>query len=209
MSTNRRGTLYKILEIIVGISKQNFSINSLVQDWLFDEEAIRFRNNREYSSYKAEIISKAINVAIVFTLLGVFIIFVLIYKMLRQQYRTGQLQNFTNQLLSSQQGRMTGTLILLFIGIILFYFKKKQQLYYGIFETAFALASSYILTDNIQRTILKGRIDVYIMLPIMTSIYLIVRGLSNISEGTNKPFFLKNLLSKQFSEFEETEYNGV
>jgi hypothetical protein len=94
-------------------------------------------------------------------------------------------------------GKILVISLIMMIGVVLFVFKKKQQLYYGIAETAFALASCFIVTENIQNSIAKHGSFFYIILSAMTAIYLIVRGLSNVFEGWSKYFFLKEVITKK------------
>lgn len=84
-------------------------------------------------------------------------------------------------------------LILLAIGFILYIIKRQQQLYYGLLETIFALANCQIASGIIKSSLLHNGNKFYVLLLTgMTTIYLLIRGISNVREGYDKPFFLKD-----------------
>ena len=71
-------------------------------------------------------------------------------------------------------------------------FKKSQQLYYGLIETAFALVSFYLIFEKIQNALLNTiLIGSDIWTALVAGIYLTVRGFSNVSEGWEKDFLFK------------------
>lgn len=83
------------------------------------------------------------------------------------------------------------------MGIILTIFKQKQQFWYGIFETIFSIVSCSIILQSVKET--SEYINILVL--ILSSLYIIVRGLSNIYDGIKKNFWGKNdvLLIKENS----------
>lgn len=98
------------------------------------------------------------------------------------------------QFIKTLWGKISVTIFIASTGCILFLFKKKQQFYYGIVETIFACLNCYIVADNFSQQINRGN---YILFSGMTTIYLIVRGLSNIADGWRGAFFLKGKMNKE------------
>ncbi|CAN5579514.1 hypothetical protein BH09BAC4_BH09BAC4_30520 [soil metagenome] len=99
------------------------------------------------------------------------------------------------KIISTIGGKFTIAILLVIIASLLFWFKKKQQFYYGIVETIFACVNSYVVADNIAG---QSNKMIYLLLSGMTTIYLLVRGLSNISEGWNKGnFAFRDKLNKE------------
>lgn len=74
------------------------------------------------------------------------------------------------------------TIGLITTGFALFYFKLKQQLFYGICETAFAFAVVYYNADKGT----NGFKNMSTVLTLVGAVYLVVRGLNNIYDGRKK-----------------------
>jgi len=68
------------------------------------------------------------------------------------------------------------------IGLIFFQFKRKQQRIYGVCETTFALTSTWLSSDKL----LSYPNENTYWIALISSIYLIVRGLTNINEANAK-----------------------
>lgn len=83
-----------------------------------------------------------------------------------------------------------------FLAFGLYDFKSRQQFWYGIFEVAFGYYSIAMVGSRLQKTILIGGVDPFSIIGGLSAVYLIVRGLSNISEGYSKPFRWKNIVMK-------------
>lgn len=129
---------------------------------------------------------------------GALLYYYIIYNIINNIY-ANSVSNFINLLtpvILSIWAKVLFGIIILSIGCALFLFKKRQQLYYGLVETAFALTNCFLVANNFQSAFAQHNSLTYILISGMTTIYLIVRGLSNISEGWNKPFYLKTILSK-------------
>jgi hypothetical protein len=73
-------------------------------------------------------------------------------------------------------------LIIAFTGFLFFRFKSKSQYYYGVCETSFALTSTWFACDKLFGSLQ----DKSLWLPVIGSVYLIVRGLSNIKDAKDK-----------------------
>lgn len=92
----------------------------------------------------------------------------------------------------------TMVFFLFFIACTLLYFKKKQQFWYGVLETIFSLTAAFVTISNI--TYNTSLITVLIFFG--SSLYLMVRGLSNIVEGKSKSFWIKNEIVEFRNEIE-------
>ena len=94
-------------------------------------------------------------------------------------------------LLLSLEGKFFGALLILAIGCILFLFKKIQQFWYGVFETMFSISTCFSSFELIRSTIIKESVQFTSILTIISTIYLVVRGISNIDDGYKKEFWWK------------------
>lgn len=108
-----------------------------------------------------------------------------------------QLKNLLISFIHTPKGIWLSTSIIFIIGIILTIFKQKQQFWYGIFETIFSIVSCSIILQSVKET--SEYINILVL--ILSSLYIIVRGLSNIYDGIKKNFWGKNdvLLIKENS----------
>lgn len=93
---------------------------------------------------------------------------------------------------ATQSGLWSTITIIFLIGILLVIFKFKQQFWYGIFETVFALVTCYLTIKSI--TINSEMLT--ILIAIGSTLYLIVRGLTNVIDGLEKSFWIKNDFSE-------------
>ena len=115
------------------------------------------------------------------------------YFFIKSEYKAGIYKEFIryfDSFLSTGLGKTIGVTFVSLTGSLLFIFKKKQQLHYGIVETAVAISSCIVLVQNLELS-LSSEVSNFSFLSGMTTIYLIVRGLSNITEGLNKPYFMQ------------------
>lgn len=87
-----------------------------------------------------------------------------------------QLKNLLVSFIHTPKGIWLSTSIIFIIGIILTIFKQKQQFWYGIFETIFSIVSCSIILQSVKET--SEYINILVL--ILSSLYIIVRGLSNI-----------------------------
>ena len=113
---------------------------------------------------------------------------VLIYTGVGKYFDVQQLYKKLVDIISTRSGIWTTTTIVFMIGIALFVAKQKQQFWYGVFETVFALITCYYAVTNIK---LQPEIT-SLLIALGSGLYLIVRGLSNISDGSKKDFWIKN-----------------
>ncbi|OZI05089.1 hypothetical protein BWI93_27265 [Siphonobacter sp. BAB-5385] len=88
-----------------------------------------------------------------------------------------------------------GFIFIVCISYLLFYFKKKQQFWYGIIEAMFALfACWFLVKTQVSQLIQSNQIIDYVS--IGSTVYLTVRGFSNISDGYEKETFFFNRIIK-------------
>jgi hypothetical protein len=87
-------------------------------------------------------------------------------------------------------GLVTTVAVIFILGILLSIFKNKQQLWYGMFETIFALVSCYFAVRSIKPSIEVSAV----LLLIGSTLYLIVRGINNVLEGSKKSYWLRKEL---------------
>jgi len=88
--------------------------------------------------------------------------------------------------------KIIATAIIFILGITLYFFKQKQQFWYGFFETIFALMTCYFAIANIN----ADSPPLSLLIALGSALYLIVRGLSNIADGREKEYWIK----KEFSD---------
>lgn len=118
----------------------------------------------------------------------IIVLSILSYELINRYFDITILYNHIIERIAKPKGIWTTVGFVFLIGILLSVFKLKQQFWYGIFETVFAIVSCYFAVKSI-----KPSSDVLsIMIAFGSTIYLIVRGLSNILDGTKKPFWIKN-----------------
>ncbi|WP_234734777.1 hypothetical protein [Tellurirhabdus bombi] len=108
------------------------------------------------------------------------------------------LKSFIHKL-ATPELRLLGTFAIFLIGCFLYLLKKKRQLFYGMLETGFAMTSCYISFTVIQKDFLLGTNNTGIgpWIAILSSIYLVVRGVNNVDDGLKKvlaPFRVKQIL---------------
>jgi len=116
---------------------------------------------------------------ITYNLVDYYFDIIIIYKILLDKVGT-------------QSGLWSTITIIFLIGILLVIFKFKQQFWYGIFETVFALVTCYLTIKSI--TINSEMLT--ILIAIGSTLYLIVRGLTNVIDGLEKSFWIKNDFSE-------------
>lgn len=75
------------------------------------------------------------------------------------------------------------TIIFIALASLLFYFKLKAQLLYGIFETGFAFAVVWTATEKINLT---ENAAMTVWLALGSAVYLVVRGFNNTYDGYKK-----------------------
>lgn len=143
-------------------------------------------DTRDIKVYNLEILRRASHVAYVLFLLGVIIVFRTIYIATIFRYKYGILQEDISYVLNYSSYRTVGTILIFSIGYFLFRLKQRYQILYGLLETGFAVATSYTIVDNLQKVLMRSKIDLFVFFPIMTCLYLVVRGLSNVSDGMKK-----------------------
>jgi hypothetical protein len=140
-------------------------------------------------------IQKIVNRLVV--LIFIVLISYLVYHLIDKYFDISIFYKSLLEKVGKPVGLWTSIGVIFLIGILLSVFKSKQQFWYGIFETAFALASCYFTVKSIKETS-----DVLtILVALGSTIYLIVRGLSNISDGVKKAFWLKSELLTISSSF--------
>jgi len=76
---------------------------------------------------------------------------------------------------------LVGTIVILLLGAVLFYFKKHYQKLYGLAEIGFALAVSW---SSMMRT--QSMSDATSWITVLAAGYLVVRGMSNFDEGRKR-----------------------
>ena len=95
-------------------------------------------------------------------------------------------------------GKMIVALLIALIGFLLVWLKKKQQFYYGLAESAFALANCFLVVENFAGTAIKHEQSfVIFIVSVMTTVYLTVRGLSNLFDGLGSNSLLRGLFTKE------------
>ena len=131
---------------------------------------------------------------------------VMIYRWLQYFYHLGLFNSSINLLISlltlPKQPNSFGTFsifILMVVGYSLFLFKKYQQFYYGVVETIFALVNFQMLTHTIKLNALGNAKPPYgVWIAAATTLYLMVRGLSNTDDGWKKEFYLQKSIHSYF-----------
>jgi hypothetical protein len=83
-----------------------------------------------------------------------------------------------------------------FLAFWLYGFKSRQQFWYGIIEIAFGFFSISMVSVRLKKTVLIVGVDPFSIIGGVSAAYLIIRGLSNVSEGYPKPFKWKNIVMK-------------
>lgn len=114
---------------------------------------------------------------IVGTIYGVRFLFINVPIWLRK------INHYDNSLLS----KILLFLAIVLLGFLFFIFKQRAQYRYGICETTFAITSTWFACDKLLTNVQEKSA----WLTVVGSIYLIVRGLSNIKEAKEKKKQLK------------------
>lgn len=137
-------------------------------------------------------------------LIGLYATSVFLYHLLQFFYQLGFFNSSINLLVRvltiPKQPNSLGTIpvfIIMIVGYTLFLFKKYQQFYYGIVETIFAIVNCQIVAQAIKENS-SGNTKPFIWVTGMTTLYLMVRGLSNINDGWDKPFYLSKTFHSLF-----------
>lgn len=133
--------------------------------------------------------------------LTIAVILVLLFKLGLLLYRTVDKDKFIELLknfILDDTGKTVSLAIIVLIGISLFLFKKNQQFWYGIVETLFALFGCYASTAWIKTIVQTGIVEPSYIVAFGSSIYLVVRGLTNVEDGGKKKFWLKGFFDLKF-----------
>jgi len=133
--------------------------------------------------------------------LTIAVLLFLLFKLGLLLYRTIDKDKFVELLknfILDDTGKTVSLAIIVLIGISLFLFKKNQQFWYGIVETLFALFGCYASTAWIKTIVQTGVVEPSYIVAFGSSIYLIVRGLSNVEDGGKKEFWLKRFFDLNF-----------
>lgn len=99
-------------------------------------------------------------------------------------------------LISTFWGRLLAMSFLLAIAQALFLLKKHQQFWYGLFETLFAFSACFYVSTTLEEGMIKRHIEPVILITVVSTIYIVVRGYSNLDEGKRKNYIFKRTLSK-------------
>lgn len=144
------------------------------------------------------LLSKLKIIAIIFFLSSLFL------TISKKYIEYEQIKKIFIDLIHTKQGILWSTIIIFIIGIILTILKQKQQFWYGIFETIFSIVSCWTILQSVK----ENSEYVNILVLILSSLYIIVRGLSNINDGIKKDFWGKKdflLIRENTLEFSKSQ----
>lgn len=138
-----------------------------------------------------------------------------IYRGILELYDNGYMEGVKSFLIGAfteeaKDGSLSslGVLILLLLAFMLYIIKRRQQFYYGLLETIFSLANCHIASDIIKSGLIHNSNKFYVSFVTgMTTIYLLIRGLSNMREGYDKPFLFKEKIV--LSEIITLDYKAI
>jgi hypothetical protein len=83
-----------------------------------------------------------------------------------------------------------------YLAFALYKFKTRQQYWYGIAEISFGFYCLVAVAARLGKTVVATGIDPFSIIGELSAVYLIIRGLSNVSEGYAKPFRWKKFVVK-------------
>lgn len=173
------------------------------------------KKKKAYADSHYALLQRARIVATFFAFMGLFIWFRMIYIVVVINLENGAILNAIENSRGSIFVQSVGTSTLFIIGYLLFYLKKSRQFFYGIIEASFALASGFEFIDSFLNSLLIGNMSINYLLPFMSVIYLVVRGLTNMSEGFGKldQVFIKSIYAEdeQVTDpvFEDINVNSI
>jgi uncharacterized membrane protein len=128
-----------------------------------------------------------VRISIILTIVGLSY---LSYYLVNKYFDISTLYTHLLNKLTKPMGLWTTVSIIFIIGILLSLFRSKQQFWYGFVETIFALVSCYFAVKSIN----PSTEVISVLLLVGSTLYLIVRGFSNLLEGVKNPFWIKTEL---------------
>ncbi len=91
--------------------------------------------------------------------------------------------------------RFNATIFTCGLASFLYLTKRHEQLYYGLLETAFAIAVCIISVDTVHDSYANNTVSNSTWIGFASALYLMVRGATNINEGWGKGnYLLKRML---------------
>lgn len=130
-----------------------------------------------------------VRISIILTIVGLSY---LTYYLVNKYFDISTLYTHLLNSLTKPMGLWTTVSIIFIIGIFLSLFRSKQQFWYGFVETIFALVSCYFAVKSIK----PSTEVISVLLLVGSTLYLIVRGFSNLLEGVKKSFWIKSELER-------------
>lgn len=113
--------------------------------------------------------------------ISIVVLFIALANMLEDRYgkRVGA---FLLSLLSQFWINLLGIIAILIIGVALYVVRQKRRVAYGLLEVGFAMAYGWYAINKVAHV---GYVET---ISVIASVYLVVRGLDNITQGVNQMF---------------------